>query len=566
MYDRDNGTGSIQMKNIVVLGGGVVGWFTAALIQKRHPEIKITLIESPNVPILGVGESTVPQLGELLSWLDVDENTWMKAVHGIHKLGNHFVGWNTERPMTHVTDHWNASPEEYHFYSFSFSYNTNSLRNNFYKHRTVDDYFYDNNGKYGIDHKNNDYWLELVRRGKYSWAQTDAHTMEQFHPAMNNRAARYNDGYPVTGGYNSYAWHIDAERFPKVIRDMVALPLGVEHVTGHVSRIQKDYNGYVTNLTLEDGRVFEADLYCDCTGFNRVLMKTMDVKWKGISQLPTQSAWAAPVKYNDPYKEMKPFTQSYANKSGWNFIISLYSRMGSGYVFDVDVEDIDVAREDFIKYWDGYEFIRDPRLIQWQQGYYDNAWDKNVVGVGMAQGFIDPMEANSIYVAQSCIQMLDQALTKYKGRTIEESAKKAYSRQVQKLENQINDFITYHFTLSKRRDTPFWKKWGTYGVENGHIEKNWKEYRAPRGYLGRNIFLDFQWAHQQMYLDRWDNDLCKLDIDESLLPLAEADFKYLNDKAKAIASAAPHVYDWSRENLHDGKTYNEVLEEALAER
>ena len=106
------------MKNIVVLGGGVVGWFAAALIQKRHPDLKVTLIESPNVPILGVGESTVPQLGELLQWLDVDENTWMKATHGIHKLGNHFVGWNTERPMTHVTDHWNASSDEYHFYTF----------------------------------------------------------------------------------------------------------------------------------------------------------------------------------------------------------------------------------------------------------------------------------------------------------------------------------------------------------------------------------------------------------------------------------------------------------------
>lgn len=555
-----------DVKSIIVVGGGVIGWFTAALLQKRHPKIKMKLIESPDVPILGVGESTVPQLGELLSWLDVDENTWMKAVHGIHKLGNHFVGWNTERPMTHVSDHWNASPNEYHFYSFSFSYNTNSLRNNFYKHRTNDDYFYDNSGKFGIDKKHHDYWLELVRSGKYKSKDTDAYTMEQFYPAMNNRAARYNDGYPVTGGYNSYAWHVDAERFPKVVRDMVAKPLGVEHIVGHVSQIQKDNNGYVSNLTLEDGRVFEADLYCDCTGFNRILMNSMDVKWKGIDQLPTQSAWAAPVKYKDPYKEMKPYTQSYANKSGWNFIISLYSRMGSGYVFDANIEDTNQAREDFIKYWDGYEFIRDPRLIQWEQGYYDNAWDKNVVGIGMAQGFIDPMEANSIYVAQSCIQMLDQALTKYNNRTITELAKKAYSRHIQKLENQISDFISYHFTLSKRRDTPFWRKWGKYGKDNNHIKKNWKEYYAPRGYLGRNIFLDFQWADQQLYLNQWNDKLCNLNIDSDLLKLAEIDFNYIKQKGQQIAEVAPHVYDWSKKNLYDGRTNNEVLQEALSER
>jgi len=263
---------------------------------------------------------------------------------------------------------------------------------------------------------------------------------------------------------------------------------------------------------------------------------------------------------------MKPYTQSYANRSGWNFIISLYSRMGSGYVFDANIEDPDEAREDFIRYWDGYEFIRDPRLIQWEQGYYDKAWDKNVVGIGMAQGFIDPMEANSIYVAQSCIQMLDQALTKYKGRDIAESAKKAYTRQVQKLENQISDFISYHFTLSKRRDTPFWRKWGKYGIDNGHIEKNWKEYRAPRGYLGRNIFLDFQWADQQLYLDRWDDKLCELNIKPKEMCLAEIDFKYINDKGKALAFNAPHVYDWFKDHIHEGKTYSEVLEEALAER
>ena len=554
------------MKKLLVLGGGVVGWFTAALLKKHHPDIDITLVESPHVPILGVGESTVPQLGELLSWLDVDENTWMKATHGIHKLGNHFVGWNTEKPMTHVTDHWNAKPNEYHFYAFSFTPNTNSLRNNVYNPKTLNDYFYDNDGKFGVDNKTLDYWLEMVRRGKYKWWQTDQYTMEQYHPAMNNRAARYNDNYPTMGAWNSYAWHIDAERFPKVIRDMVALPLGVKHLTAHVEHINKNEEGYVTSLKLDNGQELEADLYCDCTGFNRVLMKTMDVKWQSMTHLPTQSAWVAPVKYNDPYKEMKPYTQSYANKSGWNFIISLYSRMGSGYIFDASVEDKDTAREDFIKYWDGYEFIRDPRLIQWDQGYYDKAWDKNVVGIGMAQGFVDPMEANSIYVAQSCIQMLDQVLSKYKDKPITETTRKAYSKQIQKHENQIGDFISYHFTLSKRRDTPFWRKWGTYGVQNNHIEKNWNEYRAPHGYIGRNVFLDYQWPAQQMYLDRWDDSFCKLNIDESLMPLAEADYNYLNSKGKAIANAAPHVYDWSMKNLHDGKTHTEVLEEALAER
>jgi tryptophan 7-halogenase len=554
------------MKNIVVLGGGVIGWFTAALLQKRHPDLKITLIESPYVPILGVGESTIPQLGDLLSWLDIDEKTWMKNTHGIYKLGNHFVGWNSDLPKPHVTNHWNAPLYEQQFYSFSFTMRDKVFKNSFYHKLKNDDFFYDNDGRFGVDHKSFDYWLELVRQGKYNWWEVSEYCTEQYFPAMANKSPYDMEDNLSLGDYKSYAWHVDAERFPVMIRDMVALPSGVEWVEGHVEDISKDEDGSITSLILRDGRSFSADLYVDCTGFNRVLMKTMDTPWIGIDQLPCQSAWVAPVKYNDPYKEMKPYTQSYAQANGWNFIISLYSRMGSGYIFDINSEDPDDARERFIKYWDGYEFIREPRMLHWEQGYYKDAWIKNVVGVGMGQGFIDPMEANSIYVAQSCMEMLDKALTKYKGRTITESAKKAYSRQVQKLENQISDFIACHFTLSKRQDNPMWRKAYAWGKLFKHTEMNWHEYRAPRGYLGRNIFLDYQWAQQQHYLDRWDDDLCKLNIDKKLLPLADIDFNYIRSKGKALAEYLPHIYDWSKERLHEGATHEEVLQQALAER
>lgn len=162
--------------------------------------------------------------------------------------------------------------------------------------------------------------------------------------------------------------------------------------------------------------------------------------------------------------------------------------------------------------------------------------------------------------------MLDKAITKYEGREIPTKAKKAYGRHIQKLENQISDFISYHFTLSKRRDNPMWQKAGNIGAEHKHVEKNWHEYRAPRGYLGRNIFLDYQWAQQQHYLDRWDDKLCQLNIDPKLLPLADVDFNYIRNKGKALSKYLPHIYDWSRDRLHNGASHEEVLQQALADR
>ena len=549
------------MRKIVIVGGGVVGWFTAALLAKRHSKsnLKITLVESPEVPILGVGESTIPQLGDMLSWLDVDEKAWMKGTRSIYKLGNDFVGWNSETDKPHVTDHWNAPKSQRQFYHFSLTHRDGVFKKSFYNKLKQEDFFYDNNGKFGVDNKSYDYVLQLVRDGVISVEDVAEYTCDQYHFAMKTKSPYDMEDDLLTGDLRSYAWHVDAERFPVIVREQVALPLGVEWIQGYVHKINKSDDGSISSLDLKDGSSIEGDIFVDCTGFHRLLMKQMPTRWKQLTHLPTQSAVVAPVKYKDPYKEMRPYTQSYAQKNGWNFIIPLYSRMGSGYIFDKNSEDADSARERFIKYWNGYDFIKEPRLIEWESGWYEDAWIKNVVGVGMGQGFVDPMEANSIYVAQSCIQILDQILQKYTHMDIPEISKKAYSKHQQKLEKQIADFISYHFTLSKRQDSPMWKKWGNNSED---AIKNWKEYRAPRGYSGRNIFLDYQWAQQQLYLDHFD-DYCDIQIKESLMPLAQANFDFIKNKGEALSEYAPHIYDYLREKMYDGATYSEVLENDL---
>ena len=568
-----------KIKSVLVVGGGAVGWLTASALKKKHPDLDITLVESPKVPTLGVGESTIPPLKNIFDWIGVDEKQWLSACHGIHKYGNHFVGWNSERPCPTVHDHWNAKISEGYFYAFSYGTRSDSLRKSYLDGMTPDDFYRGNSGRRGVDTKAHDYFLHMIKSGRYPEDIAIAGlAQDQYFPAMNNRAARYDDDYPVIGHKYGYAWHIDAERLPGVIRDQIAKPAGVKHVVGHIEHVNKDTDGYIDGLILEeesgtvfqsiDSRTLTADLYVDCSGFAKLLMKTMDLEWINPrdDQLPTKSAWVAPIKYKDVYKEMKPYTQSYAQKSGWNFIITLFSRMGSGYIFDRDSEDPDVAREDFIKYWDGHEMIRDPRLIEWDQGYYDKAWEKNVVGIGMSQGFMDPMEANSIFVAQTGMQLLDQALNKYKDRVITDITKRSYSREISRINEHISDFIAFHFGMSKRKDTPFWRKCSELGEKYNHAERNWAEYRRANNNLGRNLYVDIQYSDQQLYYGHWNEDYCKLDIDEKLLPIAEAVYNYRKAKGQAVAEYAPHVYDWSRKHLHNGATHDEILQQALIER
>lgn len=553
------------IKDVAIVGGGAIGWVTAAALKKKHPDLNITLVESDTIPPIGVGESLVPPFKDLLDWIGLDENEWLKATHGIHKFGNHFVGWNTEKPMTRAADHWNADKKDYHFYTFSYTPRSDVLKKNYLNGINSDDYYYDNNGSFGVDAKLHDYWLYMVNQGQFKTEDTDSYTADSYYLAMTNKAARWNSNDQIVDHDYPYAWHMDAERFPKLVRDKIAIPLGVDWINDHVVDILKDQDGYVDKLILEKRGEVTADLFIDCSGFHRLIMKTMDVEWEPITQQPTQSAWVAPIKYNDPHNEMKPYTQSYAVKSGWNFIITLYSRMGSGYVFDSESEDPDKAREDFIKYWDGYEFIRDPRLIQWEQGCYKSLWEKNVVGIGMAQGFIDPMEANIIFMAQTSLQLIDAALRKYKQRVIPPITKKSFTKEIHRVRDQIDDFIAFHYGLSKRRDTPFWQKWGEYGLQNNQPTRNWNEYKRSNNYLGRSFFIDTQYADQQMYLDQ-EIDVSSLDIDPKLLPLAKIDYEYRRKKNQEIAKLAPNVYDWSRQYLHDGATHQEILEQALAER
>ena len=554
-----------EVKKIVVLGGGASGWFTAGYLKHKNPEIDITLIESKKVGIIGVGESTIPQLGDFFRQMGIDERDWMASSNSIYKLGNKFVGWNKEGNRHHVTNHWHCHQEDEQYFAFTWSLPEKHIKTSYYNQLKTDDYFYNSDGEPGVDDKWIDYWLQSLRDGSSNAREMSEDLMESTFLAEYRKAPFDMDGHKLIGSFNSYAFHVDAERFPEIVRDKVALPSGVKHVWGHVNEIQKDDDGYVTKLVLDDGSEYEADLFCDATGFNRTLTGTMDNGWHDYEHIFTRDAIVGPVKYKDVYNEMRPYTQSYAQDAGWNFIIPLFNRMGSGYIFDKNEVSIEQATEEFKKYWEGYEFIKEPRHISWESGRMETPWNKNVVGIGMAGAFVEPMEANSLFVAQTSIQLVDRIIKRAKEEepVITKSQIYAFNKNMCKLEDGIADFISYHFTLSEREDTPFWRKVKQYGIDHNHKEENWEHYRRPVNYLGNGVYPDYMWAMLAVHMNKFD-DSVELKTKPELMEMAKIKFDYIHKSSKAIGKYAPHVYDWHREFLFDGKSYEEVLEEALA--
>ena len=553
-----------KVNKIVVLGGGAAGLFTAGYLKLKNPEIDVTLIESKKVGILGVGESTIPQLGDFFREMGIHERDWMASSNSIYKLGNKFVGWNIPGKRHHVTNHWHCSRFDEQYFTFSWSLPEKHIKTSYYNQLTTDDYYYNSQGKPGVNDKWNDYWLQLLRDGRVNWHEMSEGMMEATF-LMDGRKAPYDmEDHKMIGSYNSYAWHVDAERFPEIVRDRVALPNGVKHVWGHVADIQKDEQGYVTKLVLEDGSEHEADLFCDATGFNRILTGTMDNGWHEYEHIFTKDAIVGPVKYKDVYNEMRPYTQSYAQDEGWNFIIPLFNRMGSGYIFDKDEIDPADAKEKLIRYWDGYEFIKEPRHISWESVRQETPWNKNVVGIRMGGAFVEPMEANSIYVAQACIQLVNRIINRAKEENpvITPSQIYAFNKNMCKLEDGIADFIAYHFTLSDREDTSFWRKVKQYGIEHNHKEKNWEHYRRPVNFLGNGVYPDQMWAMLGVYMNKFDDSI-ELHAKPELMEMAKAKFDYIHASSKAIGNYAPHAYDWHRKFLYEGKSYDEVLQEVL---
>lgn len=401
-----------KVKTILIVGGGTSGWMAAAALSERYRDtsLQVTLIESEEIGAIGVGEATVPGIRLFHQRLGISEKEFIKATKATFKLGIEFQDWYQRGQRF--------------FHPFA---------------------------GFGVDIAGQDFyqcWLKLRGEG-------NPFPLEDFSLAVAMaRAGRFalpDDEAPPLARYN-YAYHFDASLYAKFLR-RYAEARGVVRVEGKVVTAYKDpVDGSVAGVKLENGAELTADLFIDCSGFRALLIEQcLATGFHDWSQwLPCDSALAVQTKSID---SPLPYTISQARSAGWQWRIPLQHRKGNGYVFCSKFIGHSEAEQTLLENLDGPR-ITDPRLIQFTTGIRRQFWNKNCVALGLASGFIEPLESTSISLIQTGIDKLIRFLPDL----IIDPVNVAEANRLNHLEyERIRDFIVLHYKASSRTDSEFWR-------------------------------------------------------------------------------------------------------------
>lgn len=395
-------------QDIVILGGGAAGWISAALLAKklgRH-QARITLVESEEIGIIGVGEATVPLLAQCNALLGIDEFDFVRKTQGTFKLGIEFCDWGVAANR--------------HFHAFS-------------------DYGHPVEGVQA-----HHYWLRLRQSG-------DARPIDDYSFAY--AVARNNNFAPTDPNNQRYhhAYHFDAALYARYLRD-VATDLGVQRVEGKMMHFDLDGEfGNITAIHLANGHTVSGDLFLDCTGFaSELLGKALDTPFVDWSHwLLCNSAIAVPSKRTTD--ALMPFTRSTAHAGGWRWTIPLQHRSGNGMVYNSDLWSDDAARDALLGNIDG-EPIAEPRVFRFTSGHRKLFWNRNCVGIGFSSNFLEPLESTGI---QLIVMGVLKLLRYFPQRIIDPVLRDEYNRLSTGEIERIRDFIIAHYYLS-RRPEPLW--------------------------------------------------------------------------------------------------------------
>lgn len=401
---------SVQQR-IVIVGGGTAGWMTAACFAKTLPAHThaISLVESEDIGTVGVGEATIPPIINFNNYLGLDEAEFMRATHASVKLGIDFTNWKQNgHSYFHPFGQFGAEQEGFPF-----------------QHFWLKDW-----KQLGGEGDLGAYNLETLaaRAGKFARL-----TAEKDKPGLN------------------YAYHFDASLYAQYLR-RYAEQRGVSRREGRIIKVhQNSESGDVTAVELEGNRRIEGDIFIDCTGFRGLLIEeTLKAGYKDWSHwLPVNRAVAVPCAR---IADITPYTRSTARESGWQWRIPLQHRTGNGYVFCNSYVSEDEATDKLMSRLDG-EALADPRVIRFTTGHRKSFWSKNVVALGLASGFIEPLESTSIHLIQTA---MFRFLTLLPRGPINPMIRDTYNADVTREYTHIKDFIIAHYKLTEREDTPFW--------------------------------------------------------------------------------------------------------------
>lgn len=403
----------LGIKQIVIVGGGTAGWMAAAglSILLRDPTIRIRLIESEQIGIVGVGEATIPHIRYFNKLIQLDEPDFLRQTNATYKTGIEFVNWGQVGDRYfHSFSPYGVNMDGYHFHQF------------WLRHAMTQ-------GAPGADHYN---LLALASRtNKFARPQ----------PQMQNTPlARL-----------EYAFQFDSSLYGKYMRGL-AESRGVERIEGKIVKVhQRSEDGFIESVELESGTKIGGELFIDCTGFRGLLieqtLKSGYIDWSHY--LPMNRAVAQACEQPGP---ILPYTRSTAHKAGWQWRIPLQNRLGNGHVYCSDYISDDEA---YATLQEGLEgpATTEPNFLRFKTGVRAKPWNKNVVSLGLASGFLEPLESTSIHLVQTAVARL---MTNFPDTLFNQRDIDYYNERTLLEFEQVRDFIILHYCATQRDDSPFW--------------------------------------------------------------------------------------------------------------
>tara|TARA_Y100000287_G_scaffold183990_1_gene184026 strand:+ start:2221 stop:3771 length:1551 start_codon:yes stop_codon:yes gene_type:complete len=406
-----------NVKKIIVLGGGSAGWMTASTLIKEYPDKEITLIESPNTPIVGVGESTIGGIKFWTTYLGIDDNEFFKYTDATYKLSIRFE------------DFYKKGDGGFH-YPF---------------------------GEPVFINKADGYNEWIIKKHIYPETHRSDFA-ECFYPQMalvKNKKLFDNEKNEIPFNFReNTAYHFDATKFGLFLKERYCLPRGVKHIVEDIKTIECNDNG-IESLN----KKYKADLYFDCTGFKSLLLgETLQTEFESYSDmLPNNSAWATRVPYKSKKEEINCYTNCTAIENGWVWQIPLWSRWGTGYVYSDKFVDDETALQEFKNHLDkkGQDYSNaEFKKIKMRVGIHKRLWVKNVVGIGLAAGFIEPLESNGLF---SVHEFIMRFIRNAQRDIITQWDRDNFTFQCKKFFRNFAEFVAMHYAMSNRDDTEYWR-------------------------------------------------------------------------------------------------------------
>jgi hypothetical protein len=412
------------LKKIIIVGGGTAGWMAAATLVKCFPDKSITLIESPNIPTVGVGESTIQQIRGWISLLGIKEEEFIPYTDASYKLSIKF------------TDFYKKG-EAFH-YPFGSPNTDNNLANH------------------------NDWWFKKIYKPETPNSDYADCIFPQMALVNENKCFSNEDNKIPFNLKTDSAFHFDATKFGLWLRDHYCLPRGVKHIKEDVKTIEQDENG-IRSLN----KKHKADLFIDCTGFKSLLLgETLKEEFISFEDLlPNNKAWATKIPYKDKKKELESFTNCTAIENGWVWNIPMWTRIGTGYVYSDKFVDDETALKEFQKHL-GKKAPKnksDYKNIKMKVGTHKRLWVKNVVAIGLSAGFIEPLESNGLF---SVHEFLAELVRNLKREKVSQWDRDNYTFTCRQMFQNFAEFVALHYALSHRDDTEYWK---------ANLNKEWRK-------------------------------------------------------------------------------------------